>query len=67
MSASETSIVTMRLGDEYISRHHPDDMLPFWGGQKDPALYDNLPKAVGKPITPKSLVELSERDELEII
>ena len=71
MSASETSVVTMRLGDSYISRHHPDDMLPYKEGQKDPALYDNLPQEVlnflGKPISPKSLVELSEKDKLEII
>ena len=46
-------------------------MLPYKGGQKDPDLYDNLPQEVlnflGKPISPKSLVELSEKDELEII
>ena len=71
MASSATSVVTMRLADRYVSRHHPDDMLEFKAFKKDPALYDNLPDTVtaflGKPLSSKSLAELASKDQLELI
>ena len=71
MASSATSVVTMRLADGYVSRHHPDDMLEFKAFKKDPELYENLPPSVtaflGKPISAKSLAELASKDQLEMI
>ena len=71
VSSSATSVVTMRLADGYISRHHPDDMLPYKGSEKSPSLHQDLPKSVlrflGKPLSSEALVELAEHDDLDII
>ena len=71
VSSSATSVVTMRLADGYISRHHPDDMLPYKGSQKTPSLHQDLPESVlrllGKPLSSEALVELAEHDKLDII
>ena len=69
IQASDTSVVTMRFADRFISRHHPDDMLLF--KEKDDRIFQDLPKEVlkflGSPITANSLKELAEKDELELI
>lgn len=71
ISATETSVVTLRLADGFSSRHHPDDMLEFRSKEKDSGLYDYLPKSVmkflGQPISSESLKELARTDSLEII
>ena len=71
VSSSATSVVTMRLADGYISRHHPDDMLPYKGSEKTPSLHQDLPESVlrflGKPLSSEALVELAENDDLDII
>ena len=71
VSSSATSVVTMRLADGYISRHHPDDMLPYKGSEKTPSLHQDLPESVlrflGKPLSSEALVELAEQDDLDII
>lgn len=71
ISASGTSVVTMRLADSFVSRHHPDDLLLFKGEQKDNELYKEIPQNVlaflGKPISSESLLELARKDDLELI
>ena len=71
VAASSTSVVTMRLGDGYVSRHHPDDMIRYKGNEKIPELYDDLPDSVlrflGKPMTSETLKDLAKTDNLEII
>ena len=63
--------MTMRLGDGYVSRHHPDDMIKYKGNEKKTELYDNLPESVldflGRPLSSQSLQKLAENDDLEII
>ena len=71
VSSSATSVVTMRLADGYISRHHPDDMLPYKGSEKTPSLHQDLPESVlrflGKPLSSEALVDLAEHDDLDVI
>lgn len=71
ISSSTTSVVTMRLADGYVSRHHPDDVLHYRGSEKSPSLHQDLLESVlrflGKPLSPEALVDLAERDNLEII
>ena len=71
VSSSATSVVTMRLADGYISRHHPDDMLPYKGSEKTPSLHQDLPESVlrflGKSLSSEAFVDLAEHDELDII
>ena len=71
MTASRQSVVTLRLSDSFVSRHHPDDLIPYKGNEKDPQLYDSLPPEVlaflGKPMSATSLVELAKTDSLDII
>ena len=71
VSSSATSVVTMRLADGYISRHHPDDMLPYKGSEKTPSLHQDLPDSVlrflGRPLSSEALVDLAEHGDLVII
>jgi hypothetical protein len=71
ISATPTSAVTMRLGDSFISRHHPDDLLPYKGEKKNHKLYEFLPQEVlaflGKPLSQDSLLELAKSDQLDMI
>ena len=63
VSSSATSVVTMRLADGYISRHHPDDMLPYRGSEKTSSLHQDLPESVlrflGRPLSSEALVDLA--------
>ena len=71
LSSSPTSVVTLRLADSFVSRHHPDAMLVYKGDTKDPALHDDLPSSVldflGRPMSSETLLKLAEEDELELI
>lgn len=71
ISSSTTSVVTMRLADGYVSRHHPDDRLPYRRSDKSPSLHQDLPESVlkflGRPLSSEALVDLAEQDDLEII
>ena len=63
VSSSATSVVTMRLADRYVSRHHPDDMLPYRGSEKASLLHQDLPESVlrflGRPLSSEALVNLA--------
>ena len=71
LTASSTSAVTLRLANSFISRHHPDDILEYKGNEKDPKLYESLPKEVlafmGKPMEQSTIKELAKHDKLDII
>ena len=71
MTATPTSVVTLRLADGFVSRHHPDDMVTYKGDNKPAELYDSLPPEVlsflGRPLTRSSLLELSKHDQLDVI
>ena len=71
MTSSKTSIVTLRLADNFISRHHPDDAIEYKGNEKDTKLFNSLPQEVlaflGKPLSKESLTNLAKQDKLDII
>ena len=71
LSASETSVVSMRLADSFVSRHHPDSFLKYRGPDKDMELFKDLPDSVlaflGKPMSQESLITLCKTDKLEPI
>ena len=71
LSCTDTSAVTMRLADGFVSRHHPDDMLQYRGDDKIPELFSELPPSVmeflGKPLSTDSLINLAKTDRLDPI
>ena len=71
MTATQTSVVTLRLADSFISRHHPDHITEYKGKEKNKQLYNCLPSSVldflGKPMTAESIAKLAKADSLDII
>ena len=71
LSATETSVVTIRLADSFVSRHHPSSVLEYRGNEKDEKLHRELPDEVlrflGSPMTGDSLARLAKNDKLDII
>ena len=71
ITATPTSVVTMRLADGFVSRHHPDAITAYKGAQKSVHLHKSLPPSVlrflGQPLSNKSLLQLAKDDSLPII
>ena len=71
LSATEISVVTIRLADSFVSRHHPSSVLEYRGNEKDEKLHRELPDEVlrflGSPMTGDSLARLAKNDKLDII
>ena len=71
VSSTKTSVLTMRLADGFVTRHHPDAMIEYKGKEKMPELFEQLPKEVtkflGEPMTEQKLIELAKEDKLDLI
>ena len=71
ITATATSVVTMRLADGFVSRHHPDAMTEYKGEKKSAHLHKDLPPSVlrflGQPMTTKTLLQLAQSDSLPLI
>ena len=71
LTSSPTSVVTMRLADGFVSRHHPDAITEYKGEKKSAHLHQHLPTSVlrflGKPLSNASLLKLAQEDSLPII
>ena len=70
ISGTSTSVVTVRLADGFVSRHHPDDILVYSGGDEQ-RMQLGVPEVVwrflGKPMSEENLKQLARNDNLDII
>ena len=71
LTSTPTSVVTIRIADSFISRHHPDHIIQYKGKEKNKRLYECLPNSVldflGKPLTTETIAKLAKDDTLDII
>ena len=71
LEAHSTSVLTLRLADGFISRHHPDDILLFNSKTNGSIDFSFVPEPVlqilGRPLSQSSLIELAKNDTLDLI